>query len=165
MKKFVAEWGEALLHSLIILTFLYFFCWPMGIRGDSMEPSLQEGDHVLISQVAAIAGWYQRGDIIIAKVEESGKEIMVIKRVIGLEGERVQIKNHKVLIDGKLAMEPYVNGFAEEEIDVIVPEGCIFIMGDNRPSSTDSRVFGAISQKSVRGKLLIKFLPLPIQFF
>ena len=96
-------------------------------------------------------------------VVEAGK-ISYIKRVIGLPGEHVQIKDGKVYINGEELEEPYLREGIETEsslfTDITVPEGCIFVMGDNRPHSTDSRSFGCVPIERVESKVWIRFWPL-----
>ncbi|MCI8965376.1 MAG: signal peptidase I [Clostridia bacterium] len=97
-------------------------------------------------------------------VLEIGK-MSYIKRVIGLPGEHVQIKDGKVFINGKELEEKYLNGIETGDMngiftDVIVPEGTLFVMGDNRPHSTDSRCFGCIPFAKIEGKVALRFWPL-----
>lgn len=97
-------------------------------------------------------------------VLEIGK-MSYIKRVIGLPGEHVQIKDGKVFINGKELEEKYLNGIETGDMngiftDVIVPEGTLFVMGDNRPHSTDSRCFGCIPFEKIEGKVALRFWPL-----
>lgn len=97
-------------------------------------------------------------------VLEIGK-MSYIKRVIGLPGEHVQIKDGKVFINGKELEEKYLNGIETGDMngiftDIIVPEGTLFVMGDNRPHSTDSRCFGCIPFAKIEGKVALRFWPL-----
>lgn len=97
-------------------------------------------------------------------VLEIGK-MSYIKRVIGLPGEHVQIKDGKVFINGKELEEKYLNGIETGDMngiftDVIVPDGTLFVMGDNRPHSTDSRCFGCIPFEKIEGKVVLRFWPL-----
>lgn len=96
-------------------------------------------------------------------VLEIGKQ-SYIKRVIGLPGEHVKIQNGKVYINGEELQEDYLqNGVITESdgpySDVVVPEGCVFVMGDNRTQSTDSRRFGCIPQEKIESKVWIRFWP------
>lgn len=97
-------------------------------------------------------------------VLEIGK-MSYIKRIIGLPGDHVQIKNGKVYLNGEEYEEPYLNGVETGDMngiftDVIVPENCVFVMGDNRPHSTDSRCFGCIPMEKIEGKVVFRFWPL-----
>ena len=115
-----------------------------------------------------IAKYDNNPDTLIEKfsyyVLEIGK-MSYIKRVIGLPGEHVQIKDGKVFINGKELEEKYLNGIETGDMngiftDVIVPEGTLFVMGDNRPHSTDSRCFGCIPFAKIEGKVALRFWPL-----
>ena len=88
-----------------------------------------------------------------------------IKRIIGLPGEHIQIKDGKVYINGEEKQEEYLNGIETGDMngiftDIIVPEGTVFVMGDNRPHSTDSRCFGCIPFEKIEGKVVLRFWPL-----
>lgn len=88
-----------------------------------------------------------------------------IKRIIGLPGEHIQIKDGKVYINGVEKQEEYLNGVETGDMngiftDIIVPEGTVFVMGDNRPHSTDSRCFGCIPFEKIEGKVVLRFWPL-----
>ena len=91
-------------------------------------------------------------------------KVSYIKRVIGVEGDRVQISNGKVYVNGKELVEEYLPEGTTTKIvyynDIIVPEGCVFVMGDNRPQSMDSRSFGCIPVEKVESKVWIRFWPL-----
>lgn len=99
-------------------------------------------------------------------VLETTKE-SYIKRVIGLPGEHVKIENGKVYINGELLDEPYLADGVKTEatqgevfLDIVVPEGTLFLMGDNRPQSTDSRSFGCVPIEKIESRVLIRFWPL-----
>ena len=100
-------------------------------------------------------------------VLEIGKK-SYIKRVIGLPGEHVEIKNGKVYINGEILQEDYLADTVVTEslggiyTDVIVPEGCIYAMGDNRPQSTDSRILGCIPVEKLEGKVVLRFWPFDV---
>ena len=100
-------------------------------------------------------------------VLEIGKK-SYIKRVIGLPGEHVKIENGKVYINGEMLQEDYLADTVVTEslggayTDVIVPEGCVYVMGDNRPQSTDSRIFGCIPIEKLEGKVVLRFWPLNV---
>lgn len=88
-----------------------------------------------------------------------------IKRIIGLPGEHVQIRDGKVYINGEELQESYLHGVETGDmngvfIDIIVPENCVFVMGDNRPHSTDSRCFGCVPMEKIEGKVVFRFWPL-----
>ncbi len=139
----------------------------MPERGDIItfeQPSGNAGDVDLENPVAKYEyepeGWWNR---FVYYVLEFGK-VSYIKRVIGLPGEHVELKDDKVYIDGKPLEEDYLNPDVKTPIsgpyyDFVVPENCVFAMGDNRTNSTDCREFGCIPLEKIEGKVLLRFFP------
>lgn len=123
------------------------------IVGDSMEPNYHNGEVVLVKKKG---NQFQYGDVVIVR----HKKMQLIKRIIGLPGDRVSYKDHQVYRNDTLLDEPYI----KEEMnngswEVSVPEGCIFVMGDHRNDSLDSRNVGCFSIKDdVIGKVIYKLL-------
>ncbi len=163
----------ALAMALLIRMFLVQAYY---IPSSSMEDTLREDDRVLVNKLSYRFGDIQRGDVIVfSKPDRAPGEINdFIKRVIALPGETVAFSNGQVLIDGEPYNEPYVdltrtfvNGrlmdCANEPASAdycLVPEGTVFVMGDNREGSTDSRTFGPIEIDAIVGRAFIKLWPL-----
>lgn len=144
------------------------------ISGPSMEPTLQQNNRVLVNKLSYRFGEPERGDIIVfdrqTRSENGGKVLHddLIKRVIGLPGETVEIKNCELLVDGAVLAEPYLGGddasgvacsggdFAPTE----VPAGEYFVLGDNRPQSSDSRAFGTVAERDIVGRAFVLVWPL-----
>ncbi|UXH46423.1 signal peptidase I [Rossellomorea vietnamensis] len=124
------------------------------IEGESMLPTFFTGDKVFISKFSLI----DRFDII---VFNSPIESHVhIKRVIGMPGDEVQVKNDVLYVNGKKYKETYLNEHSTEDLKVTVPEGKLYVMGDNRRESNDSRLYGFISKEAVIGEVKLKYSPL-----
>lgn len=130
-----------------------------------MPSKINQGVNVDISNIVAIYDYEPEGlmDKIVYYVLELNKT-SYIKRVIGVEGDRVQIANGKVYINGSELEEPYLPvGTVTRNVyynDLIVPEGCIYVLGDNRAESMDSRTFGCIPIEKVEGKVVLRYWPL-----
>lgn len=128
---------------------------------------IKRGADVDLSNVVAIYNYEPEGimDKLVYYVLELNK-LSYIKRVIGLEGDRVQIKNGKVYVNGTELKEEYLPEGTTTKIvyynDVIVPEGCIYVLGDNRDESIDSRTFGCIPLEKVEGKVILRYWPLNV---
>lgn len=156
------EWvvviGGALLVATLLRTFVFqTFYIPSG----SMLPTLHQGDRVVVNK---LDNSYGRGDIVVFERPEGwhGAHQDLIKRVIGLEDETVEIHDNQVYIDGMALSEPYL---ADDVIlrdfpPTVVPEDHIFVMGDNRPYSSDSRENGPVPVDSVVGRAFIRIWPL-----
>lgn len=178
----------ALVVAIVIKTFLVqaFF-----IPSSSMEQTLVPGDRVLVNKLAYRIGDIHEGDVIVFKNPDQaaipdrgvvsgffhwlGEGLGfaqppnedLIKRVIGLPGDTVQIRNHTVFVNGKPLSEPYLTAAAKASMNpygpVTVPSGDVFVLGDNRGDSADSRVIGFIPEKNVIGRAFVIIWP-PSQF-
>jgi signal peptidase I len=174
--EWVAVLTGAVVIALIVRTFLFTTFW---IPSGSMEPTLMGAgrrDRVVVNRLAYKWGEPGRGDIIVFEVPESEPEIRVdgqvvkdlIKRVIGLPGETVELRNGEVYIDGEKLDEPYLpDGVRTDPSDpsnatFIIPEDCVFVLGDNRTSSRDARFWQhpCVPEDDIVGKAFIRIWPL-----
>jgi signal peptidase I len=137
------------------------------IPSGSMEPTLMVGDRVIVSKLSYHLHPIHRGDIVVfdrPATDNADPSIShLIKRVIGLPGDTVQGVNGQIFVDGRLLREPYLPSArypADRFPPVRVPPGDIFVMGDNRDNSDDSRVFGPIPEKDVVGRAVLRIWPL-----
>ena len=157
----VFDFVELFVFSLVaVLVVTTFFFRHSIVEGSSMEQTLFEGEHLIISNLFYTP---ERGDIIVCEDYSTTLRKPIVKRVIGIEGDRVQVlASGEVYVNGELLHEDYVYidfYSPEHEVDVIVPEGEIFVMGDHRNMSTDSREIGTVDDDSVLGKVLLRFYP------
>lgn len=176
----VIEWiaviGGALVVALVIKTFLIqAFYIPSG----SMEPTLEIGDRVLVNKLSYRVHDVNRGDLVVfeanegegdcgqplsaaaAAASESGIKDL-IKRVIGLPGETVEGRDGQLLVDDHVLVEPYLpEGVTTMDFDPVeIPQGCVWVMGDNRGDSRDSRFFGPIDEDQIVGRAFVRVWPL-----
>jgi signal peptidase I len=164
--KTILRWGRDLLPAILIAALLLVLFKPFVVRQSSMMPTFTDGDLTIVSRQAyRLFGYVERGDVVIFRTgqeagsqEASGTEKTLIKRVIGLPGDRVEIIGGYVYLNGEKLEEPYVEeqGASGEMEAVTVPEGCMFVLGDNRRVSQDSRdeTIGCPFQRDIIGKVV-----------
>jgi signal peptidase I len=139
-----------------------FVAEPFYVSSRSMLPTLKPHDRVLAAKFSYHLGKPRRGDLVVFENPENRKENL-IKRVVGLPGDTVAIKDAVLYVNGERVKEPYVN---YRLIDasyfgpVVVPVGCVFTMGDNRANSVDSRSFGPVPEKDLLGRVTLRLWPL-----
>ena len=160
------EWARSLVAAVLFITLVFTFAVRMmGVSGPSMIPTLQDGDRLIVIN-AALCGTYRVGDIVIAR-KESFDEKPIVKRVIATGGQTVDIDFDlgRVYVDGALLEEEYINDltYLEEgtEFPLTVPEGSVFLMGDNRNHSSDSRDerLGPVDERLIIGKAVFLLFP------
>lgn len=156
MRQKVKEWGNVLWRAAIILVLLFFICWPTRLEGDSMEPTYKAGDVVCVSRLAGWLRGYHNGDVVLFRYEDTDGSRMVIKRVIAQENQKVQIDTAGVWVDGVLLEEPYAQGETIGAVDLVIPKESVFVLGDHREMSFDSRNMGPIPLKDMKGKVLFR---------
>jgi len=159
-KRFILD----IIETIILAVVLYFGINAISARvrvdGFSMNPTLQNGEYVLVSKLSYKLDIPKRGDIIVFSfpIDESQE---LIKRVIGLPGETVSVRQNQVLIDGIPLEEPYIAQDPLYSGEWRVQEGQLFVLGDNRNDSKDSHQWGLLPIENVIGKALIIYWPPP----
>ena len=151
-----------LIIVVAIVLLIGFFVKPIIVEGASMNPTLQDDDYLLISRQSYTFGEPERGDIIVFPHHESTEDSLYIKRVIAIPGDHLEIHDGNVYINGELQYEDYIKSGAITEgyVNLIIPEGQVFVMGDNRENSSDSRYFGTVNIEEVTGEVFVRLWPL-----
>lgn len=152
------------LETIILAVVLYFGINAISARvrvdGLSMNPTLQHGEYVLVNRLTYKTGEPQRGDIIVFSFPLDQKQDL-IKRVIGLPGETISIRNNQVLVNGVRLEEPYIAQSPIYTGEWTVPEGQLFVLGDNRNDSKDSHQWNYLPMENIIGKALLIYWPPP----
>ncbi|ABR49755.1 signal peptidase I [Alkaliphilus metalliredigens QYMF] len=168
MKKKIMEWRKVIIFAAIISLVIAILARPTIITGESMTPTLGHGCVLFVNQLNYKTKEPTHGDIIVFKsnIKVDGKKIELIKRVIALEGEQITIGDGKVFINQEELEEPYIpqGMLTLGELDGVVPKGRVFVLGDNRINSTDSRSYkvGSVKVDAVVGKAYFRLLPLSL---
>lgn len=166
--SFVLDFLETIVVALSIFVVVYlFFFQPHEVKGASMESNFHDGEYILTDKISYRFRLPKRGEVIIFKAPKN-PDIDYIKRIIGLPGETVKVEGGAVYVNGNKLVEPYIhdqtvilgNGFLSEGRNITVPQNEYFVMGDNRPHSSDSREFGPILKDSIIGRAFLRYWPL-----
>lgn len=155
----------AIIAAIIVLPIRYFLFQPFIVKGDSMVPNFHSGDYLIVNEISYRFGNPERGDVVVLKypLDETQR---FIKRVIGLPGETVQIKDGKINIskDGNniiLNEQMYLPNLSgtDGEMTITLGEEKYFVLGDNRQFSYDSRRWGALPKGDIVGKAVFRVFP------
>ena len=176
MKKEIMEWVIAIAVALALVFLIgKFVGQPYTIKGDSMDPTLKDGERVVVNIMGYKIGDVKKGNVI---VFHANKKDDYVKRVIGVPGDKVQYKKDQLYINGKKQDEPYLNynekrkqaeyitgSFKTKNLpnanpqSNVIPKGKYLVLGDNREVSKDSRSFGLIDKDQIVGKVSLRYWP------
>ncbi|MFA6005178.1 MAG: signal peptidase I [Patescibacteria group bacterium] len=155
------------LGGAFFVVFYLFIIQPHQVKGSSMFPTFKDKEYILTDKISYKFRNPQRGEVIILQ-SPANADIDYIKRVIGLPGEHVRVSGGTVFINGKQISESYLEGmethtfpggFLQEDNEVVVPDDNYFVMGDNRPGSSDSREFGFVPSSHIIGHVIFRYFP------
>ena len=149
----IKEYLPFVLLLVAIILFKRYYYSPVYVNGDSMLNTLHNGDIMILDVVGYRHKELKRFDIVVI---DSGKEL-IIKRVVGLPGEKIEYTDGTFYVNGKEVEDPYSD--KTEDLNVTVPKGKYFVLGDNRTNSMDSRYFGPFSKKDIIGKTSFVLYP------
>jgi len=172
-RSVILEVAQTLLLTLVIFVVIQnLVAQPFKVEGQSMELTFVEGDYVLVDRLTPRWSPYVRGQVVVLTAPVSWSEggAPFIKRVIGIGGDTVEVRaDGTVAVNGSVLDEPYLYRdetgateptFADEEATWGVPDGEVFVMGDHRQASMDSRVFGPVAVSTLIGRGVVRYWPL-----
>ena len=161
-KQEIWSWVKILVTSSLIAIIITTFFKPTLVIGNSMYPTLGNYNYILINRAIYWNSMPKAQDIVVFKSQLKDEKIL-IKRVIAVAGDSLKIKDNKVFVNGVQLDEPYIHRqLTTGTIDTVIPEGHVFVMGDNRGDSLDSRFkeVGDVNKQDVIGKTICSLLPL-----
>ncbi|MCH7480967.1 MAG: signal peptidase I [Chloroflexi bacterium] len=183
IKRFLVELIETIVIALVLFMIIETVSARIKVDGQSMEPTFSNGNFVIVNKLAYRFGELQRGDVIVFPSPDNFQQgcpwnllrtlkglvgipqelfcpVRLIKRVIGLSGDQIRISNGQIFVNDKLISEPYVSAPPRgNPIEVTVPAGALYVMGDNRNNSSDSRSWGPLEIDHVLGKAVFVYWP------
>jgi len=160
-KSMIRELLETVISAGIIAFIIITFIGQVTVvRGASMEPTLHDRERLIANKISYRFQSPERNEIVIFR-PPIGIKRNYIKRIIGIPGDKIEIVDGKIYVNDQALEEPYVKYRSSEDMPpTIVPTGSFFVLGDNRPNSSDSRYWGFVPRKNVIGKAWIVFWPL-----
>lgn len=159
-KRFLLDLLETIGLAVVLFLVINALSARVRVDGFSMLPTLHDSEFVLVNKLAYHTGTPTRGDIIVFQ-STTERDLDLIKRVIGLPGDRVVIGDGKVSINGQTLTEPYIAAAPLYSGNWNVPDGYLFVLGDNRNDSSDSHAWGFLPIQNVIGKALLIYWPPP----
>jgi len=160
VRRTLLDTFETILLSLALFLAINAVSERIRVESVSMQPTLFAGDMVIVNKLAyRFNNSPHRGDVIVFKYPPDPESIPYIKRIVGLSGDQVHIANGKVYINGQLIDEPYLKVSTNRGGDWTVPDRQLFVMGDNRNNSRDSRAWGFVPFENIIGRAELIYLP------
>ena len=159
-KSLLREVAETVVPAIVIAVLIHvFLAQATRVYGQSMEPNLHSDMRLVVEKLSYRLHTPQRGDIVVLRVRPEDE--MLIKRVVGLPGDQVEIRDGRVYVNGQALDEPYLNQETRGNLAPrVVPPLHVFVMGDNRRASNDSRSFGPVHIDNIVGKAWLSYWPL-----
>jgi signal peptidase I len=159
-KRFIIDLFETVGLAVVLFLIINTVSARVRVDGFSMLPTLHDGEFVLVNKLAYQWGAPARGDIIVFR-STTTPDLDLIKRIMGLPGDKINIRNGQVIINGQTVDEPYISAPPNYSGDWQVPDGYLFVLGDNRNDSSDSHAWGFLPEKNVIGKAMLIYWPPP----
>ena len=156
---FLIETGQTLVLAIILYILIDSVMARVRVDNISMQPTLQPGEFILVNKFEYKLGEIHRGDIIVFHYPLNPSEDY-IKRVIGIPGDSITVSNTRVMVNNQTLTEPYISAPPQYSGSWQVPEGKVFVLGDNRNQSSDSHSWGFVPSENIVGRALVIYWPL-----
>lgn len=158
-RRIFSEAVQTIGLALLLFLIINFLSARIRVDGRSMEPSFHDGDYVIVNRLAYRFGELQHGDVVVFPYPLNMEEDF-IKRVIALPGDRLSIQEGSVYLNGSQIEEEYLDVTQRGDMaEIVVPMGNVFVLGDNRNDSSDSRLWGPLDVEEIIGKAVFRYWP------
>lgn len=154
-KSGIMEWLSYIIVIIIVILIKLFIVTPIKVNGPSMNDTLHNNDVMILNEISYKFSGINRFDIVVVKL----KDEYIIKRVIGLPGEKIMYKDNQLYINGKKVKEDFNHADTNDIEELEIPIDKYFVLGDNRVNSTDSRIIGPVSIKDIKGTTSMTIYP------
>lgn len=153
------EWSvEIVRGGLIALVLVTFIFQATRVEGRSMEPNVHDGDWFIVDKISNRFDSYERGEVVV--VDLPNEDALLIKRIVGLSGDTVEVRDNQVYINGMSLDETYLGEISQRNVaPFVVPAEHVYVMGDNRNNSRDSRMFGSVDVYRIVGRTQLRIWP------
>lgn len=171
--SFILEFVQSIVLALSVFVLLYLFvAQPNEVKGNSMLPNFKDMEYLLTDKLSYQIGTIKRGDVVVFRAPPSepcaADQCEYIKRVIGVPGDRVMVKDEQVYLNGQKLDQKFLppdfvtdpGAYLQEGVEQTIPAGQYLCLGDNRSHSRDGREFGPIDKKLIVGRAFFKYWPL-----
>ena len=159
--RFFLDVVETVVLAVVLFVGINAVSARVRVDGFSMRPTLEDGEFLLVNKLSYFFGDVKRGDIIVFHFPLNPEEEL-IKRVIGLPGDHIVVQNNQVFVNDQLLNEPYIAQSPLYQGDWVVAEDHLFVLGDNRNNSNDSKDWGMLPEENVVGKAVLIYWPPPM---
>lgn len=161
MKKIILSILPYVIIIVVVVLFRTFIATPVQVVGDSMYPNLKDDDVLILNKISSFSKNFERFDIVVIKYDNE----TIIKRVIGLPGEKIEYIDNALYVNGEIIDEKFIHGITDDfNIDSLgeteVPDDSYLVLGDNRQISKDSRIIGFIKKEDIIGKTSLRLFPI-----
>jgi len=140
---------------IVVLLIKYFIVTPIKVNGNSMNDTLYNNDIMILDKISYRFNDIKRFDIVVIKREKD----YLIKRIIGLPGDKIEYKNNQLYVNNQFIEENFLHKYTNDYEEDVIPENYYFVLGDNRINSSDSRYIGLINRKDILGKTSLTIFP------
>lgn len=151
--RYIFEWIEALLYAGVVVILLYILFWPLRVEGSSMESTLFSEDRIVASRILSLFP-LSRNDIVVSNIQNEDGSIAIVKRIIAMPLEHLEIINGMVFINGEKIDQSYAQNIVRDNLSIVLGEDEYFVMGDNRSVSKDSRHIGPVRRVDIIARVL-----------